>query len=93
MDAETTLASLVESWSWSLFEILDVNTDWLQLNPDQWEKYNGFQEASEFVRSVKVVNDTAEEALRLCCKHNQEWRPATMVDSSCTRISTTIPKL
>ena len=62
---DTKLKDLIGPKSWLLFKVLDVNVDWLLLDPKEWKKYPAYQEAEQFVRSCKVVNDGSERGVKL----------------------------
>lgn len=61
----TNLSSLIGPNSWYLFELLGVNTDWIGMPVEQWDLHPGYKDAEQFVRHVKVVNDSAERGVKL----------------------------
>lgn len=48
-----------------LFDRLDIQTNFLSLDPLYWEKKIEYKKGKEIVRSLKVVNDTAEHHVKL----------------------------
>ena len=62
---QTGLSNLLRPKSHTLFSILCINTDWLAKPIEQWTEQPGYQEAEKFVRTVKVVNDTADREVKL----------------------------
>ena len=51
------------------FELLGNDSAWLALDPMQWEADQRFLHMAEVIRSISVVNDTAER----CVKAVQEF--------------------
>ena len=54
--------------SWLLFDLLKMNEeqlDWMQAPVSCWEKISGYKKAEAVVRSMEVVNDCAERAVKL----------------------------
>ena len=52
----TTLDSLVGPLSWSLFDaILQIDPDFLNESPANWESNRNYCEARDFVRNLKVL--------------------------------------
>ena len=81
------LSSLVGTNSWLIFERLGISiveTEWLNLEVDQWESLSGYLKFRKFVRGLTVVNDPAERAIKLIqdfveCSHDEELRQDTML--------------
>lgn len=59
------MASFVSSKSLQFFERFGINTDFLNLNPSEWCQNEDYQMGLRLVRSLKVVNDIAERAVKL----------------------------
>ncbi|XP_048504680.1 uncharacterized protein LOC125499694 [Athalia rosae] len=59
------IASFVSSRSLQFFERFGINTDFLNLNPSEWCQNENYQKGLLLVRSLKVVNDIAERAVKL----------------------------
>ncbi|CAG17501.1 hypothetical protein CcBV_30.5 [Bracoviriform congregatae] len=59
------IASFVSSRSLQFFERFGINTDFLNLNPSEWCQNEDYQKGLLLVRSLKVVNDIAERAVKL----------------------------
>ena len=64
LDENSTITSLIGPKSWSLFQILNVDTNWLMLPPSEWNQYDSYNEVLKFVTSVKTVNDSAERGIK-----------------------------
>lgn len=58
-------ASLLAPNSCKLFRRLKIDPEFLLVEPEEWEKDNGYLAANEKVNAIKVVNDTAERAVQL----------------------------
>ena len=43
----------------------DVDMEWLQLNPEQWEFMSGYRRFRDFVQKLTIVNDPAERGVGL----------------------------
>ena len=65
IDNQTKLFDLITSESFKFFDILGLEFDWLAMSPDKWEENESFKVAKNFVRTVKVVNDTAERGVKI----------------------------
>ena len=65
VDENISLADLVGSDSYMLFRALKINTDWLAKPVIEWHSDPAFITAETFVRTIKVVNDTAERKVKL----------------------------
>ena len=48
-----------------LFHIINVEYNWLNEEPINWEEDEEFNKANKFVRTVKTVNDCAERGVAL----------------------------
>ena len=51
--------------SFKFFDILSLSQEWLHVNPEKWGEFETYNVAKEFVRTVKVVNDTAERGVKI----------------------------
>src|SRR6218665_3498381 len=65
LNASTRLIHLIGKKSLLMFNLLNIESDWLGLPPAQWETVDNFQKAAMFVFHVKVVNDLSERAMKL----------------------------
>ena len=65
IDNQTKLFDLITPESFKFFDILGLEFDWLATSPDKWEENESFKVAKNFVRTVKVVNDTAERGVKI----------------------------
>ena len=65
LDPKTVLPDLIGPLSWTLFEVLNVETEFLTVSPDKWMDYPGYVECYTIARNMKVVNDTAERGVKL----------------------------
>ena len=68
---ETQLFNLVGPSTFMFFDILGLDYQWLRRTPEIWNEYESYREAQEFVRTVKVVNDTAERGIKLVANYTQ----------------------
>ena len=55
--------------SYLLFNILGVDCKWLQKDPKDWKEDMEFQQAEQFVRTVKTVNDCAERGVKMISEY------------------------
>ena len=58
------LASFIGPQSWKLWDLLGVESNWLQLPVAEWERACTYGLAYSFVKGLKVVNDGAERCIR-----------------------------
>ena len=70
--------TLIGQKSWTVFNLLGHNADWLKQSPAEWAKDEEFNEANTILRNLKVVNDPAERAIKMITEyassitHNEE---------------------
>ena len=50
--------------SWLIFELLNINADWMQLPPSSWAGSQSFVRFKNLVDSLEVVNDCAERSVK-----------------------------
>jgi hypothetical protein len=55
----------------NLFEALKLSRVFLDSDPEQWPGHADFEEARETVQALKVVNDSAERAVKLASDFNE----------------------
>ena len=65
-----TVADFVTDRSRFFFDQLSLNSDFLNVDPSEWETRADYQGAAEFVRIIKVVNDAAERGVSLMQSYN-----------------------
>lgn len=65
------LSDFVSSRSMNLFEALKLSRVFLDSDPEQWPGHADFEEARETVQALKVVNDSAERAVKLASDFNE----------------------
>ena len=65
LEPKTNLSDLIGPLSWTLFEVLNLETEFLTVSPYKWMDYLGYMEYYTFVRNLKVVYDTAEKGVKL----------------------------
>lgn len=65
ISGSTTLPSLVTEKSYALFNLLQVDHSWLKKDVEEWSRDRSFQVMERYVLALKVVNDTAERAVKL----------------------------
>lgn len=61
---------LITYKSIKLFDRFDIQTNFLSLDPIYWEENEEYKKGKQIVRSLKVVNDTAERHVKLMEKFN-----------------------
>ena len=59
------LSDFVDTESLFMFDCFDFKKDWLDKPVDTWENYESFKEMENFVRNLKLTNDTAERGVKL----------------------------
>ena len=47
-----------------------VEPDFLQKNPSEWSENDSFKTVKQFVRTVKITNDTAERGCHMITEYN-----------------------
>ena len=57
--------SFINENSLKFFERFDINTSFLQLDNSKWLEDPGYLRGLEIVRHLRVINDTAERAVKL----------------------------
>lgn len=62
------LSDFASKSSMNFFKILNLDTSFLDIDPQHWNKHEGYQKASEEVRAMSSTNDLAERAIQLCSK-------------------------
>jgi hypothetical protein len=65
-----TLADFVTRKSRDFFDRLSIGSDFLEVDPCEWETRADYQAAAEFVRTMQVVNDSAERGVALMQSYN-----------------------
>ncbi|KAF0310611.1 hypothetical protein FJT64_018407 [Amphibalanus amphitrite] len=66
LDESTSLSELVTTSSWLMFDLMGVDHEWMTKQPPgEWEGHEAYILCKEFVKTVKVVNDTAERGIAL----------------------------
>lgn len=61
----TTLADLVTSDSWLVFSLLDLDSEFLTEDVDQWQVSASFLSSKTKIGAINVVNDCAERGVKL----------------------------
>ena len=59
------LSSFVGESSWYLFELLDIDTEFMNFPTEQWESLPAYIDAKEKIMNIRVVNDSAERGVKL----------------------------
>ena len=67
---DKTLAQFVTKQSVQLLEKLNLSYGFLDVDPEEWPARADYQEASDVIRSLKVVNDYAERGVALIQEYN-----------------------
>jgi hypothetical protein len=68
--AEKKLSDLVTNQTIHLFETLNIETNFLRTDPNTWEPNKEFLSEKKTVKSLKVVNDIAEQGVSLISSFN-----------------------
>ncbi len=63
-DASPELSSFVGHNSYLMFDLLGIDSGWLNVPPPLWEANQQYQCMAEVVKSLSVVNDTAERCVK-----------------------------
>ena len=71
LTVNTELQDLCGPYSYMLFTILGLNSDWLRKDPKEWSQSDDYKEMEEYVRSLKVVNDTAERGVKMITDYSK----------------------
>jgi len=58
-------------WFNRFFEILGINTDFLDVDVSEWASHHSYMQAQQTVASLPVVNDHAERAVRPLQDYNK----------------------
>lgn len=61
----TTLADFVNEDSWFTLHILQINTNFLTEDVHDWSNSPAYQDSSDNVRAINVINDCAERGVKL----------------------------
>jgi len=69
--ANKTVADFITSTSRKFFEAFDVNMDFLEKDPTEWEDDPIFQSSLKLVSGISVINDFAERTVALIQDYNQ----------------------
>ncbi|XP_065660859.1 uncharacterized protein LOC136084580 [Hydra vulgaris] len=68
IDQPPGLESYISPDSWLIFDILGHTSEkclWMKLPQIFWKEFSGYNEFQSFVKSVEVVNDSSERAVKL----------------------------
>lgn len=58
--------------SLNIFSWFNISSDFLQVDPLEWENNDNYKKARSVLISLKVVNDTAERDIKLMEEFNQK---------------------
>jgi len=67
---DMSLTNFMTTNTMNFCRCLDITTDFLQADPDMWNSRDDYKRALEIMRSLKVVNDTAERGVALIEEYN-----------------------
>ena len=67
----TNLKDLISENSYFIFSLIDAETDWLQNHPSTWAKNADYLKVYNYVKKLKVANDTAERAIKLITEYSK----------------------
>ena len=62
---EIILENFVSIKSRNLFEILNINDNFLDLKLEGWPSYSNYVKLFSIIKHIKVVNDLAEKGVKL----------------------------
>ena len=62
---ETELVDLLGNNSFLLWDILNLNWQWLKQSPEEWDQSASYLEMREYVCTVKGTNDCAERGVKV----------------------------
>ena len=68
VDYSNQLTTFIRPRSWLLVSLMNLGDecfDWMYTPVDFWENMAGYKEIEKIVRSLEVVNDCAERAIKL----------------------------
>ena len=71
LEKSTKIEDLVGPGSYLFFSILGAGWPWLNKDPAQWREDPDYKELADFVRTVKVTNDTAERGIKLISDYSK----------------------
>lgn len=69
--ATKDVSDFVLKTTYQFFRRFGISTDFLHKDPATWSNDESYQNGLEIVRSLKVVNDTAERGIQLISYYNQ----------------------
>lgn len=67
----SSLSDFVSKRTKGFFSRFGLSTEYLSLDPSEWEKDEKFQDNSSFCRNLFVVNDTAERGVKFMKDYNR----------------------
>ncbi|KAG0719634.1 hypothetical protein GWK47_050101 [Chionoecetes opilio] len=79
-DTRPSLAVFVTERSWLLFKLFRLDTAWLLTEPATWPLSPAYQELRDLTRDMKVVNDSAERAVKDVQEYANMTRDAGHID-------------
>lgn len=69
LNDKTTLVDLVTAESYTLFNMLDIEDDFLYTNPEEWEMDEDYNRLYNYVYHLKVVNDVSERTIWMMTRY------------------------
>lgn len=64
--------SLLSAKSMMMFKRFGLSTNFLKIDPSEWNTQNDYIQGQQIIRSLKVVNDTAERGVKLMEEFNEK---------------------
>ncbi|CAI6372529.1 unnamed protein product [Macrosiphum euphorbiae] len=64
--------SLLLAKSMMMFKRFGLSTNFLKIDPSEWNTQNDYIQGQQIIRSLKVVNDTAERGVKLMEEFNEK---------------------
>lgn len=68
---EMNIDKFISENSLKLFTRFGIDTSFLQYDPKSWENHISFVNGKELIKSLKIVNDTAERGVKLMADFNE----------------------
>ncbi|XP_050066221.1 uncharacterized protein LOC126555325 [Aphis gossypii] len=68
---EMNIDKFISENSLKLFTRFGIDTSFLQYDPKSWDNHISFVNGKELIKSIKIVNDTAERGVKLMAEFNE----------------------
>lgn len=67
------LIDLINSKSIGMFKRFQISTQFLTIDPANWNNHEDYKVGKQIINSLKVVNDTAERGVKLIEEYNKKF--------------------